>query len=963
METVLSLTAATALPILLSVLLYTADRQWTVAPKISPAKKQVIIGILFGGAAVLGTEFGIDIGGAVLNVRDAAVLCAALIFGGPAGIIAGVIGGTERWFSVLWGGGEYTRLACSLATVLAGFLGAGIRKYIFDNKKTTWSYGLLTSVVVEVLHMLMIFLTNMSDVSTAFTFVEICALPMIALNALSVTLATLFVSLIGRKKKETQRDLRQISQTFQRYLAAVVTVAFLITMVFSWVLQTELSRSNAQSLLTLNIADVKQDITDASDENLVELAYRVRADINSASVADMDELLHSLCETYSIAEINIVDQNGFITASTTPSFLGYDMSSGEQSGEFMTLLSEAEEYVQAYGPVSFDDSVSRKYAGVRLENGGFVQVGYDAVRFQADIDEQVVGVTRNRHIGEGGCIIIANESWNIVSDRSGNEGENLYATGIWIDTVTMPEGEYFTAEVYGVTSYCTYEVSEGYYIIAVLPQAEAFFLRNVSVYLTVFMEVLIFVSLFILAYYLIKKLIVENIHKINSRLGEITGGNLEVTVDVRTNEEFASLSDDINSTVGTLKQYISEAAARIDQELEYAKAIQLSALPRVFPPYPGRADFDVYAAMRAAKEVGGDFYDFYFVEENKLVLLIADVSGKGIPAAMFMMTAKTMIKSLAESGLAADEILTRANEQLCENNDTGMFVTVWLGIVDTESGVVSFANAGHNPPAVLQNSGEFEFLKTRPGFVLAGMDGIKYRKNEFLLAPGDRLYLYTDGVTEATDQNNALYGEQRLLKILNENAQTNIQTLCKEVQEDVDRFVGKAPQFDDITMLAFERKSGVGDDAAEIEINSDIANLEKITAFAESMLEEHGAPMKVIAQVNVAVDEIFSNIAKYSGAAKVSVSCKIKEDALYLRFADDGTPYDPTKQPEPDTTLSAEDRDIGGLGIHLVRKTMDDVQYQYVSGKNVLTVKKTLTDKPGTSFERSGEERNGHTYE
>lgn len=947
METALSLTASTVLPILLSVLLYTADRRWTAAKKISPAAKQILIGILFGGVAVLGTEFGVDVGGAVLNVRDASVLCAALIFGGPAGLIAGVIGGTERWFSVLWGGGEYTRLACSLATILAGILGAGIRKYIFDNKKTTWSYGLLTSVVVEVIHMLMIFLTNMSDVSTAFRFVEICALPMIALNGLSVTLATLFVSLIGRPKKETHRELRQISQTFQRYLAAVIAIAFLITMLFSWVLQTELSRSSAQSLLTLNIADVKQDITDASDENLIELAGRVRDDIDRTAEDDIAESLHRLCEAYGVAEINIVDQDGIISASTNPAFLGYDMSSGEQSGEFLILLDGAEEYVQAYGPVSFDESISRKYAGVRLKDGGFVQVGYDAVHFQADIDEQVVGVTRNRHIGENGCIIIANESWNIVSDRSGNEGKNLFATGIWIDTDSMTEGEYFTTEVYGVPSYCTYEVSEGYYILAVLPQTEAFFLRNVSVYLTVFMEIVIFVSLFILAYYLIKKLIVENIHKINARLGEITGGNLDVTVDVRTNEEFASLSDDINSTVGALKQYISEAAARIDQELEYAKAIQLSALPRVFPPYPGRTDFDVYATMRAAKEVGGDFYDFYFVEENKLVLLIADVSGKGIPAAMFMMTAKTLIKSLAESGLAVDEILTRANEQLCENNDTGMFVTVWLGIVDTETGIVRFANAGHNPPAVRQGSGGFVLLKSRPGFVLAGMEGVKYRQNEFRLAPGDRLYLYTDGVTEATDPQDALYGEQRLLTVLNENAENSIQSLCRAVQADVDRFVGKAPQFDDITMLAFERTPSAEGNGAEIEVTPELANLEKLTAFAETILEEQGAPMKVIAQVNVAVDEIFSNIAKYSGAQRVSMRCRIREGILYLRFADDGVPYDPTKQPEPDTTLSAEERSIGGLGIHLVRKTMDAVEYQYVSGKNRLTLKKILAKETG----------------
>lgn len=195
----------------------------------------------------------------------------------------------------------------------------------------------------------------------------------------------------------------------------------------------------------------------------------------------------------------------------------------------------------------------------------------------------------------------------------------------------MTENEYFNAVVYGEESLCRYIVSEGYYIVAAMPYTEVVFSRDVSVYVTVFMEFVVFGMLFIVVYFLIKKLVVDNMAKINRSLAKITSGNLDTVVDVRTNEEFASLSDDINSTVLTLKRYIAEAAARIDKELEFAKTIQHSAIPTVFPPYPGRSEFDIYATMDTAKEVGGDFYDFYFVGENKLGFLIADVSGKEFP--------------------------------------------------------------------------------------------------------------------------------------------------------------------------------------------------------------------------------------------------------------------------------------------------------------------------------------------
>ena len=599
-----------------------------------------------------------------------------------------------------------------------------------------------------------------------------------------------------------QKKGQKISQSFQRWLLALVTIAFLTSTAFLWFSQTKLSEDNTYNLLQLNISDVKQDIKDLSDENLLLITHRIAKELErKEQVTSLDLMV--LTEKHDVPEINLIDKNGFIVASTFPNFLGFDMASGTQSGAFMVLLEEQDEFVQSYQAVTYDANLWRKYAGVALKGGGFVQVGYDSYSFYEDIASKITQSTRNRHIGENGSIIVTDERLRIISNRAGGIGKALDFTGIYFDKDIAPE-TLFTATVHGVPSYCMYSVTEGFYIFAVMPQGEAVLSRNISVGMTTIMEVIIFAALFILIYYLIKKFVVCNIEKINTSLAKITDGNLDEVVDVRSHVEFASLSDDINSTVDTLKKYIADAAARIDAELAFAKAIQHSALPSVFPPYPNRKEFDIWATMDTAKEVGGDFYDFYFVNEDTLAFLIADVSGKGIPAAMFMMNAKAVLKSYAESGLEVNKVFTLANEKLCEGNEAGMFVTAWMGFLNTKTGEVTFANAGHNPPLVKHADGSFEYLKVRAGFVLAGMEGIKYRKNELQLAPDDVIYLYTDGVTEATNSNNELYGEERLLALLNAHKDATMEKLCKLVKEDVFAFAGEAPQFDDITMLALK---------------------------------------------------------------------------------------------------------------------------------------------------------------
>ena len=912
----------------LAVLLYMTEKKTTFG-KADRWLKQCIIGVLFGALAAFSTEYGVDVGGAIMNVRDASPICAGLIFGAPAGIISGVIGGAYRWLAVFWGAGEYTRLACSVSAVLAGCIAALLRKHMFDDKKPSWIYGLGIGMVCEVLHMLMIFVTNMNDANRAFTFVESCTLPMVLANGIAVGLAVMAVSILGREKLKFHKEQKQISQTFQFWLFICIVIAYFVTSGFTYVLQTGMSGKETESVININLEDVHKDITDTSDENLLKITRTVRSEYLSD-----DTPLYILCERYNVKGINIVDQNGIITDSTLKEFIGYDMASGEQSAEFLVLLDGEEEFVQKYQPLSIDESISRKYAGVRLPDGGFIQVGYDAEQFRKDIDERVIEVTKNRHIGNNGFVAICDENLNIVIDRSDYSGKNLNTIGVSIDTDVTSENTVFEAEIYGKPYFLAYTFAEGYYIIGAIPKSEAMFMRNVSIYVSIFMEILIFAALFTLIYFLIKKVIIDNLRKINGTLAEITDGNLNVTVDVRTNEEFASLSDDINQTVSTLKRYIAEAAARIDKELEFAKEIQYSALPSVFPPYPNRKDFEIYAHMITAKEVGGDFYDFYMLGDSTLAFMIADVSGKGIPAAMFMMQAKTIIKDLAESGLELPEVFATANKKLCENNDAGMFVTAWMGILDLKTGLLKFVNAGHNPPLVRQADGEFVYLKARSGMVLAGMDGIKYRQNELQLTPGDQIFLYTDGVTEATDKNNQLYGEERLLETVNRNIVMDTRKLCEAVKSDVDQFVGEAPQFDDITMLSVEIQYIRGENS--ITVIADDKSMIPVSEFAKSLTEKLAVVPKVANKVSIAVDEIYSNIINYSGAELATISYEIKDGRLYITFTDDGIPYNPLEAEEPDITLSAEERKIGGLGIFMVKKMTESMEYTYEDEKNIL---------------------------
>ena len=242
----------------------------------------------------------------------------------------------------------------------------------------------------------------------------------------------------------------------------------------------------------------------------------------------------------------------------------------------------------------------------------------------------------------------------------------------------------------------------------------------------------------------------------------------------------------------------------MEEELEFARAIQASALPTNFK-FP-RTEFDIFASMDPAKEVGGDFYDFFFIDMNKLALVIADVSGKGVPAALFMMRSKTAIKGLAETGKSPSDIFEKANDTLCEGNDADMFVTAWIGIIDLTTGKMQCANAGHEYPAIKHKDGEWELLKDKHGLALAAMEGMPFAEYEVQLEEGDKIFVYTDGVPEAINEAEEQFGTDEMLRALNAAKTINMADTLPFIRKRVAGFVGEADQFDDITMLGFEFK-------------------------------------------------------------------------------------------------------------------------------------------------------------
>ena len=675
----LKMTAATALYVVMTIFIWKLlQNKKMTAPII------ILVGIAYGIGSVLSTHFAVDYEHMLLNVRDIGPLAAGLFFHPVSGVIAGLIGGIERYIAgTYWGIGSFTRIACSVSTCLAGFISVFMSIYIFNRKKPGPIFAFFMGAVMEVFHMYVVLITHRDDMKMAYYVVKICSYPMIIFTGLGLGIISVALQMMSGEWKNPFTKIKQedyhVADRFQSWMFGGIMIVFAFNFLITYAIQSNTAYQNARELLTDKAENIKK-------------AYSKVVDTGSG----MDTLYY-FCSG-SNCTFDIIKPNGVILEGNHRNF-------------------------------------SLKDDQIKL------------------IQQQ-----RTDHI--------------------------------------------FRAVFFNIDSLCrTEELNDGLSLLVLLPYSEVYSDRDVQLLETAYADILLMAVIYVLISLLVQLIVVNNLNQVNKSLAKITKGDLSEVVSVRNSSEFASLSDDINQTVDVLKGYIAAAEKRIEQELENARLIQESALPKNFQ-FP-RKDFEIYATMDPAKEVGGDFYDFFMIDRDKLALVIADVAGKGIPAALFMMRSKTALRSCAEEGQSPAEIFSRVNDILCEGNDAEMFVTVWIGIIDLKTGLMHCANAGHEYPTIKRADGAFELLKDKHSLALAAMPGVRAREYELQMNPGDRLFVYTDGIPEAINKQVEQYGTDRLLAVLNSEKDERMEKILPDVRENILEFADGAEQFDDITMLGF----------------------------------------------------------------------------------------------------------------------------------------------------------------
>ncbi len=730
-----------------------------------------------------------------------------------------------------------------------------------------------------------------------------------------------------------------MKKLFQKWIFAVVALAFLLTFAISFAVSTRQARLGTALLIGIKLSDTAAQL-DSAEANLqrvtrlTEESVLLRARLFAAEwainprIGGNSRALDRLLQSLDVDELYAFKGDGTLELSHPP------LNPGEESPRL-----NGEKITPSGLTVTLKDTQLQYAAVPRPDAPGALAVGDNPEHLKA---AQAVADIRNFsegfRIGLKGGVLIARDDDLICDGMLDLKIRNLSRLGF--PSPLPADGERFQVELDG-TRYLAGILRHGdYTLIGLLPENEAYYRRNLAQSVLVIVYLVLFTLIYGLIAFLLNRIVLSGIDRVCDSLQRITDGDLEEIVNVHNCKEFNLLSDGINSTVGALKSAIAEAARRLENELELAKAIQCSALPRVFPAYPECREFDLCATMTPAREVGGDFYDFFLVDGNHLAFLVADVSEKGIPAALFMMTGKTWLKGLALAGLPPEKVFDEANRMLSLDNPAGMFITVFCGFLELSSGRLTCINAGHNPPLLQRRDGSFEYLKLEPDFILGTLPGITYRAHHLQLHPGDRLFLYTDGVTEAQNNGGGEFGTAALRKTLEEvPADAPAETLITHASLALESFAAGAPQYDDITMLALIYRGRT------LTLPAEADRLPELQSFLEANCARVGISEGSIslAHIQVAAEEIFLNIASYAypggtGTVEVEFAHLPEKELIRLTFSDNGLPYNPLEAPEPEFAEAVEELTVGGLGIHITRTLAASLAYERSENHNRLTV-------------------------
>ena len=434
---------------------------------------------------------------------------------------------------------------------------------------------------------------------------------------------------------------------------------------------------------------------------------------------------------------------------------------------------------------------------------------------------------------------------------------------------------------------------------------------------------------------------------------EISQGNLNTPLPViKTKDEmlvlhdsFETMQHSLSSQIEQIKK-VNEEKGRIEGELLIARNIQMSMIPKTFPAFPDRTDIDIFAELAPAKEVGGDLYDF-LIRNEKLYFCVGDVSGKGVPASMVMAVTRALFRTATAHESNPGRMVGEINEMMIEDNDSFMFVTLFMGVLDLPTGRLRYSNAGHNAPLLIDDA-KVELLPCDANLPIGIMAGRKYSTQEIVVSPGTAIFLYTDGVTEAENIKNEQFQEERMIAVA-KRTERKPMMLIKQMKNAIHQFVGEAEQNDDLTMLAIQYTKQPEQDewlSRQITLPNDVEQVPLLSEFVEGVCEEVGLDMSDVMSMNLAIEEAVVNVMSYAypkgTEGKVCIDAKANNEWLKFIITDWGKPFDPTIKDDIDITLPAEERLIGGLGIHIVRQTMDSINYERIEGKNVLTlIKKT----------------------
>ena len=502
---------------------------------------------------------------------------------------------------------------------------------------------------------------------------------------------------------------------------------------------------------------------------------------------------------------------------------------------------------------------------------------------------------------------------------------------------------YTSADDLYATTYITYhkkkyipfvnKLKNGMVLIICLPKSEMF--NKVNNFYSLLILSMLGIALLIpaLLYYSLNHYIINPIDKLTQIAHKIGKGE-DIQIKIEEPEEFAQLASTFDNMTKDIKS-ITQERAKINSELSIAKSIQSSSLPNVFPPFPNRNEFEIYASMEAAKEVGGDFYDFFFIDKTKFMFLIADVSGKGVPAALFMMTVKTLINNVSQINVSPKQLIKLINNKICQTNKQGFFVTVLLGITDISTGETSIINCGHNLPLIKRQNGKYEYLQLESNIALGVFEDSEFEIYETVLGQGDIIYTYTDGVTEAINKDNEVYGEARLCDCLNNIDENKPPKIAQK-----GKYTDSNSQSDDITMLIF-KYNGASRNIKTFEQIASQENYKQFYDWLHTACKEWDVKEELSNKLDMCAEEIFANISFYAypeKEGKIETVIEKTDNSIIFEFRDEGLEYNPLEKPDPNIDLPPEERPLGGLGIFMVKKMADSVLYKRENGQNILTL-------------------------